>query len=127
MIDAHKRPCNFVKVPWCGDVQAAISQDFPCDAKMVRGALEGRREVFRVDGVSWLITEIIDQTLFIWFYQGRGALNLIKNLIDIARKNGLAKVSFFSKHEGFIRGMRVLNPTCVLTDDPAELQYIVSV
>ena len=100
----------FDKRQWNDDARNGLARTFgeygPDD---VRQWIEsGRCELWRVDTASWLITEVRDNALFVWNYEGQNAVALADSLLRIAKKNGLRAVQFVTHHKGLPRMLRRL-------------------
>lgn len=63
----------------------------------------GRCELWRINGDSWLVTEVQGSVLFVWLYQGRGVKGLTTAMRAIAKKNGLRAIQFNTRRAGFLR------------------------
>ena len=129
MIDCdHTRPYTIVKATWCDEARQALRDTFYTDGEEIaEGVRSGRMELFRVNGHSWAVTEIMRGMLFIWCYAGRGSNQFVDRMRVVAKANGLQQVSFFSHHKGAARLWKRFNPRMLQTQAPGEVQYVFEV
>jgi hypothetical protein len=117
-----------VKTAWCDEARDGLRDTFYENGERIaEGVRSGAMELWRVNGASWAVTQLIDQTIFLWCYQGRDVVPFILKLVDVARAQGLAKVSFFSQRKGAARAWKQFNPRVWNTDVPGEKQYMFEV
>jgi len=133
MIDcATTKPYTIVKQAWTPEVWAearqALREAFYTDGEEIcEGVRSGRMELFRVNNDSWAVTEIMRGMLFIWVYAGRGSNQFVDRMRVVAKVNGLAQVSFFSRHRGAARLWKRFNPRMLPTQLDGEVQYVFEV
>jgi hypothetical protein len=129
MIDcAQTRQYTIVKIEWCDEARQALRDTFYTDGEEIaEGVRSGRMELFRVNGDSFAVTEIMRGMLFIWCYAGRGSNQFVDRMRLVARRNGLQQVSFFSRHKGAARLWKRFNPRMLETQEPGEVQYVFEV
>ena len=83
---------------WSTDAHAALRETLGEDcASIIRSVEAGRAELYEIDkGGAWIVTTVVDSDLVICCVAGRGLLELGKVFAEIARKNKLTRVRYFS-------------------------------
>lgn len=128
MMDTKPKDFVCVKHQWCPEaVQGLRDTFYENGERIAEGVRSGRMELWRVNGHSWAVTEIINATIFLWCYQGRDSGSFVLKLCEVAKAQGLAKVSFFSQHKGAARLWKRFNPQVFNTTTEGEKQYIFEV
>lgn len=114
------------RVTWSPRVAVAL-KDTADDghAYMQERIGKGDAEVWETDG-GFLITEVFPDLLFIWCYQGRDFVPLLRRLARVALDNGLSTVGWFTRHTAPLRLFRAVRGTIQPTDVPGEFRYILS-
>ena len=119
-------PRLFVRGPLCWNYAAdyGLRDTFYDCRDMVRNGVDsGKMQLWRVNDDSWLVTEIIQDQLFVWCYQGYGLLATIRVLMRIAAQNHLDYVAFFCRQAAALRALRCLNPVAQPTLINGETLY----
>lgn len=117
-------PFTFVKCSWCKGAETGLRDTFYGNMESVRdGVRSGKMELFRVNGDSWLVTEIMGGMLFIWCYQGRGLVQMVDRLRMLAKHNGMQCVSFYTPHKAALRALRRFDPRPLSVSAEGHIQY----
>lgn len=113
---------------WCAEAErglAAALGDYP---EAIRdGVKSGRMQLWRVDGESWLVTQVfqLERKLVIWCYQGRNARRTAEAMFRAARANDLEVVEFSTRRKGLPRLLREFGfeLTGIDHEDPTIREY----
>lgn len=125
---AGKPVCfTFEKRNWCRLAQRALAHAlYGRDAICAEQVRSGRRELFLVNGDSWLVTEIMHgNKLFIWAYAGQRLVQMVTHMRTVARSNGLQYIGFFTHHESALRALRRFRPLAFPTSVEGEYEYVI--
>jgi hypothetical protein len=118
---------TFEKRAWSKHAQRALSPAlYGRDEICAAAVRSGRRELFLVNGDSWLVTEIVyGNKLFIWAYAGKRLVQLIGKLRIVAAANNLRYIGFFTLHQAALRGCRRYRPIHSPTAKEGECEYLI--
>jgi hypothetical protein len=117
---------TFEKKQWSEAAEHGLRDTFyGHGARISSGVCSGAMELFLVNGASWLVTERMGNTLFVWCYQGKGLTAIMRVLVDLAKNNGHSQVSFFTRHRAALRAVRRFKPYALLTPVQGETQYVI--
>jgi len=102
-------------------------QDTTTNVDRLRKRIEsGDAELWRIRSVEcdgWLVTQIHPGELFVWCFQGRGFMPLVRSLARIALDNGLPRIGWFTYHVAPKRLFRLARPIVERTSAPGEYRY----
>lgn len=115
-----------IKHVWNPSAESGLS-DTTDNMPRLRGrVLCGDAELWRIENSAscgWLVTELFPDRLWIWCFQGRGFLPVVRSLATIARSNQLSTLGWFTRHSGPKRLFRHIRPIIERTGEPGEFRY----
>jgi hypothetical protein len=126
LLPAHRIPRFFVRGPlkWSDEAEYGLRDTFfDCKQDIIDGVNSKRMALYRVNDDSWLVTEIIQDMLFIWCYQGQNLVPMVRCLRKVAFNNGLSTVAFFTRLPAAVRALRCFNPQAQPTKINGETLY----
>lgn len=104
------------KIPWSLEVVEGLSETFfptaEFDAiKHVREGVEsGRMECWRIDEHSFAVTETCPGEMLMWCYQGRDLVAFVRHFIEVAKRNKLTRLRYYTERRGMSRHLREFSP-----------------
>jgi len=128
----ERRTMHVVKRAWCMDAYNGLRGTFESAEgawHIARGVLSEKMELWRVNGDSWLVTEVMfgNKMLFLWCYEGRLLMQLIDHLVLVCHKAGFEQLSFFTRHRGALRILRRYGVFSLPTKTAGECQYVIDI
>lgn len=95
---------------------------------MARNGIEsGELQLWRVSinlsEVGYLVTERYPREIFVWAYQGKDSLTMLRALGAYGVKCKIPFVGFFTTHKGFTRLFGKFRPQVNSTELPGEMQF----
>lgn len=70
---------------------------------------------------SWLVIQILPGCLWMWCYQGEKITEMTRLFLEVAFRNNLAEMGFFTRHKTVLRFLRKFDPVGNPTDIPGEM------
>lgn len=131
----EKAQLGFIPVPWNVATREALRDTFHSELgerRIAQGVRCGDFEAWTVylshndepsHEIGTLVTERLNDELFVWCYQGREYFSVSKALAVAALGLGLHHVGWFTFHKGAARRYRHLAPTIMSTGIAGEMRF----